>query len=380
MKKRIVKIPMPIDLIRRMDEALSAGRGGLETREEFIREASEGLLAEVSYAEAPPEPVLASARGDQGPSVRPRHVPAAEAPDVSPLTSKILDSVPPWEQEELRLSDLAGSGLDPPRPGATIESGVADPEDEPLLGIHNRDYPSLWAAGRLARYTAHGLVSLEDFYSRATRAAWYYGWQLRALEERLETSRLTPLFPTNSQKPDAAERAFRNFAIGSIPRRPSLEGTITAGGPLFVWRMCQLRRENGELMVGITLPGRLLLEGLTGVSLETPHSQAAANLFLRHLIEQAPGERWGFERILAAALAQSDREKLVSRISEARPDWSAATASSIAQGYVARAREWGLLEPRLQRGRYRLTEFGEKWQQRLVEQGDGIDPGQETQS
>ena len=41
--------------------------------------------------------------------------------------------------------------------------------------------------------------------------------------------------------------------------------------------------------------------------------------------------------------------------------------SSVVQGYVARAREWGLLEPRLHGGRYRLTEFGSERLDKVAE-------------
>jgi hypothetical protein len=44
----------------------------------------------------------------------------------------------------------------------------------------------------------------------------------------------------------------------------------------------------------------------------------------------------------------------------ARPDWSKSVASTNAQGYVARGREWGLIESRQVQGRYALTPFGEE--------------------
>ena len=53
---RLVKVPMPVGLIRRMDEALVQGHGGFTTRAEFLREAAENLLVELTYEDAPPEP------------------------------------------------------------------------------------------------------------------------------------------------------------------------------------------------------------------------------------------------------------------------------------------------------------------------------------
>ena len=61
MDNRIVKVPLPVELIRKMDEALAEGRGGLETRAAFIKEAAENLLAEVTYPDAPPERAASAA-------------------------------------------------------------------------------------------------------------------------------------------------------------------------------------------------------------------------------------------------------------------------------------------------------------------------------
>jgi hypothetical protein len=361
MSERVVKVALPLDLIKRMDQALADGRGGLGTRAEFIREASESFLTEISYPDAPPEP-NARVRGpvpDNHSGERRTMTSVGGAANGSDkLPRGILDAIPPWELEELRLSDLAGTALPPVRPGATLESGIAQPGEGPLLGLHNRDYPSLWAAHRLARYTEDALVSFDDFRQRVTNAAWFYAAELGSLESENGGTRLRALFPSNLEKRESAERAFQTFAIGVISRRPSKQGPIKADGPLFVWRLCQLARQDGELVIGLTNSGRLLLQQLEGLSLELPHSPDAAERFLAHLGEVAPGERWGFDQIITAAAGQPNREELVSFISRGRTDWTPATANSIAQGYVARAREWGLVEPRLHEGRYRLTEFG----------------------
>jgi hypothetical protein len=350
MEKRIVKIPMPVELIAKMDEALASSRGGFQTREQFFREATEGLLADISYEESPD--------GSGGTGVT-QAQPARPEPAAG--IEQTIELVPAWEREELQLVDLAGSGLGPPHPGVDLSVGVADPEQEPLLGLHNRDYPSLWAAGRLARYTTEDVIPFEDFRRRATLAAWYYGAQLSSIAND-GGPRLTALFPTNPRKPESAERAFENFAIGSVPRRLSVTGPVKAMGPLFVWRLCQLQRKGDKLVVAMTPAGRNLLEKLVGISLRLPHDPEMSARFLQHVFDHSPGDRWGFEQVLEVVKEEPDRGEVVAAFAGARPEWTAATASSVAQGYVARAREWGLLEPRLQNGRYRLTLLGEKWQ------------------
>src|SRR5262245_13742212 len=55
-EERVVKILLPVALIRQVDEALVAGVGGYTTRTEFFRDAAEGLLLELKYGPAPDEP------------------------------------------------------------------------------------------------------------------------------------------------------------------------------------------------------------------------------------------------------------------------------------------------------------------------------------
>jgi hypothetical protein len=357
MESRIVKIPLPVDLIRRIDEALAEGRGGLETRANFIKEASENFLAELTYPDAPPEGgepggevgrFVAIRKGDWG--------------QRTSLPSDFLSSLPPSEQEELRVANLQDTVLPAPPEGVTLETGVAETGGQPLLGIHNRDYPSLWAAHRLARYTENELVSFSDFRIKVTTAAWFYAHQLSLLDDHPPATRLTALFPSNPLKRESAERAFQTFAVGAVPRRLPQKGRIKVDGPLFAWNVCQLQREEGQLMVGLTSIGRKLLVDLAGISLKVPHEESLTRTFLSHLLAHSPGERWGFGQIIQTAAGNPDREQLVSIISRVRDDWSSATASSVAQGYVARAREWGLLERRLVSGRYALTDLGKKLQ------------------
>jgi hypothetical protein len=372
MDNRIVKVPLPVELIRKMDEALAEGRGGLETRAAFIKEAAENLLAEVTYPDAPPERATSAAASEGTDVPKPPRFPVEGKHQPGILPADILKRIPSWEMDELRLADLAGTALTNVAPGATLEAGVAEPDGEPLLGLHNRDYPSIWAAHRLARYTEKGVVPFEEFRARVTDAAWVYSEQLGELEDQYPGIRLRSLFPSNPLKRESAERAFQTFAVGSIPRKPSADGPIKAGGPLFVWKISQLIWEDGTLMIGLTSSGREFLERLSGVSLEIPHNEQLAQAFLDHLIDESAGERWGFDQIIRAVATDPDREKLVSIIARARSDWTKTTASSVAQGYVARAREWGLLELRLVGGRYSLTDFGRKLQGYMSVNPDGL--------
>jgi hypothetical protein len=221
--------------------------------------------------------------------------------------------------------------------------------------MHNRDYPSLWAARRLAAYLEEeAAISFEECAERATEEAWTYAAELQALELELGT-KLTALFPTNVDKRGAASGAFRMFAIGSV----SASGTgLRADGPLFLWRMIGVEPRGEAIVVGLRREGRALLASLTGLTVAQPHPPEMARAFLAHLREHAPADYWGFEHILQTVADRPTRTELVDAFRQARPDWRESVAATNAQGYVARGREWGLIAPKVVEGRYELTDFG----------------------
>ena len=354
--ERIVKVPFPISLIRRMDETVASDRGGFRTRAELMREAVENLLDELDYPEAPPE------RSSLGPQLLADSEVSKNQPGQSAGFAdarSLFANLPAEEREELALDDLTATTLTAPaaRP-FILDRGEASVSNGPLLGLHNRDYVSIWALHRLARYTPDGPITFEDYLGRSTKAAWYYGAQLNELQRRNLGRKLTVLFPTNSTKQPSAERGFQNFAIGTLARR--VGESIPASGPLFAWQAVQVSSDSG-LVTGLTTAGWRLLQELDGLSLDLPHNPALMERFMTYLAEHAPGDRWGFDHLLAAAADGPERAALVNRFREAHPEWSPATASSVAQGYVARAREWGLVEPRLIEGRYWLTDVGRQF-------------------
>lgn len=363
-EERIVKVPMQVELIRRMDRALSEARGGFTTRADFIAEAVEQLLVEISYEQAPPEPVATRASGatasaDRPPPVSPDGT-ASGTSHSSLLDGKgVLEGLPAWEQSTMRLGDLAGTALRLEARGTVAEDGIASIEDEPLLGLHNRDYPSLWAAHRLAVYTRENLVPWPEFLSRVTAEAWQFAGGLHELERVGRGRRLTALFPANRNKWQSAERGFQSFAVGTVPRRAD-GGKIAVSGPLFAWRMCQLQPARDALCVGLTREGWNLLEALDGLSLAMPHDPELARPFFAHLRRHAPADWWGFGHVVRVVAGRPDREALVAAFAATRPEWTQAMASSFAQGYVARGREWGLIESKQVDGRYWLTDFGRR--------------------
>jgi hypothetical protein len=314
--ERIVKFPLPITLIREIDHAIVSGLGGYSTRTEFFRDAAEGLLVELKYEHAPPEPaVRVPGEAESGPDESHSHREGGPGAFASPVIPE------PMAQSSLVKPDsLAATALRLAADGVPITGGDAEIDDEPLFGMHNRDFPSLWVAFRLASRSAAGLVPYTEFVDEVTEEAWEYARVLRQLEAQAN-QKLTALFPTNLAKPQSAADAFRTFAVGTITN--GKESRLRADGPLFAWRICQVKRA-----------------------------------FLHHLQRYSRGDWWGFRTVLGAAAEQPTRPELVEAFQSARPDWRPNVAATNAQGYLARAREWGLIQPKQFSGRYALTDFG----------------------
>jgi hypothetical protein len=351
-EERIVKIPLPVALIRQIDEAIVSGLGGYSTRTEFFREAAEGLLIELRYEPAPAEPIVRrEALPVRSPSTR------ASGDDGNATVRLAVETDDADRRVDVTpIEDLSATALHLAAEGEPLADGEAEVDDEPLFGMHNRDFPSLWVAFRLAERAASGPVPYELFVQRATEEAWDYAEALRGVAEA-GGQKLTALFPTNRAKPQSAADAFKAFAVGSV-----MDGnhrSLRAEGPLFSWRVCQAKRSpTGDLLIGVTSDGWRLLRSLDGVSLQLPHAPALARTFLEHLRRHAPGDWWGFRAVVAAVADQPNRLELVETFQRERPDWGANVAATNAQGYVARAREWGLVQPKQIGGRYALTEFG----------------------
>jgi len=335
--ERIVRVPLPVSLIRRMDQLLLKGTGGYQTRAEFVREAVEAMVLELSYEPAPEDPRLHALAV------------AASAPPTtggSPGGQPVPAGPPALDLEGTRLGILA--------PGIAFDDGEGTVIDEPMFGLHNRDYPSLWAAHHLAALTTEDLVGLDEFYRTVVAAAWEFGGRLLVLEKTLGT-KLSALFPTNRAKPQSAEEGFRVFAVGTWAANGQ---EIRLGGPLFMWRVCQVTRRDGRLLVGLTSAGRELLAALEDVSLEMPHPPGLAERFFAHLRAHAPQDWWGFTTLLEAVEVGATRVELVEIFQQAQPTWNESKNATNVAGYVARAREWGLVEPKQVDGRYALTPFG----------------------
>ncbi len=259
---------------------------------------------------------------------------------------------------------LEGTVLAAPAPGVALDSNGPGFEvsSEPLFGLHNRDYPSLWAAADLYREAAEGPVELREYLRGLTDRGWAFADYLGQLEQVTGRTKLQALFPSNENRIQSAEEGFRAFAFGSVQSIQGKDQRRRLAGPLYQWRLARVTTDDrGGLLVGRTLEGEALLEDLAGISLEMPHSEARARTFIKHLMEFAPGDWEVLRELLDLCRNSPNRARLVKRLSSQFRErrWSPSAASSYAVGYVGRAREWGLLEQRLSSDRtYELTDLG----------------------
>jgi hypothetical protein len=247
-----------------------------------------------------------------------------------------------------------------------------DPENEvttgALFGLHNRDYPSLWALARLAAMAAEQPVPLDKYYVQVLQEAWDHGRLLAEYEARTGI-KSTALFPTNNEKKQSAEAAFRMFAVGECRQAGD---RLVSNGPLFQWRVAGLRRHHGSLHIAVTDAGWNLMAGVAGLSVLEPHAKHTALAFLEHLRRHARDDLQGFHAVVRGTGKKgATRTQLLERVAATWPDWTENEVSTNASGYIARAREWGLLERKQVKGVYLLTPFG----QELLEETEsgGID-------
>src|SRR6266545_7811265 len=116
--QRVVKLLLPLPLIRQMDHLLLDGIGGFTTRNEFVREAIESYMLELIHEPAPAEPAERRQR-------RLQLRPVADVPEED------ANMDPSQETPAFAIADTALTVL--PSEGPTID-GEAHVVAEPLFG------------------------------------------------------------------------------------------------------------------------------------------------------------------------------------------------------------------------------------------------------
>jgi hypothetical protein len=347
-KHRPIRTIMRVDLVREMDQALDERLGGHEDRHELMNEAVQQYLVE-----------LRTAGGNTGDAV-------AE-PTAAEETAAIEEKPPAWVAvpDVEPITDLDQTAiLLPDRQPVLVENEAAHVRRDPLLGLHNADVATIAALCHLAELTADAPVPVKVYYQEATDRARELAAALGPYERRHE-AKLSALLPSNFAKAQAAARGYQAFALGHIAKEPSKDGKLDAWGPLYLWEVAGLINDGGEIKVGVTAAGWKLLEELDGLTFERPHSHEHARRFLSHLSKHAHPDLWGFRTLLDALARGIGRVELNTHFL-GQWDWKETVARSVAQGYIARGREWGLVAPKLVERRYEMTTFGREIRKTLA--------------
>lgn len=327
-----MKIALPAGLVTSMDQSINASTA-YASRQDFIADAIANLLADLAVEGAAPGPstaspvVLDSPQASPSPSVAAEPTPSAEP---APVYTKEIEPLEVYLAEVLaEIPNVSSSG---------ISAGpMTERLTEPIWGMHNRDYPTLWAAGLLSREMADGEpVTYHSWVATTAELAW------RLRDSLSESAMDLSGFPANPDKPDKSEARFIRFFIGDD----------VGNGPLFD---LGLASNPGNGTVTLTEPGLHLLAQLKGWSPRTDVEvkAEAREAFLRHLAVWVP-EDFKLIRLVVEAIADgmADRDSLIAAMAEMYPSWIRNVGNTYVAGYIGRSREWGLLESRQQKRRY----------------------------
>ena len=362
---RLVRVRFPSALLKQIEDFLEAGVGGYTDRSELVVDAVRERLLELgetfAFMPRPHVPTGATATNEIVKSWAESILAAEErSPEMAPSIEqlRIRDGRYPVlsgvHQALIPLEDAAivlDGALSP------IESRDDIPQEGPLFGLHNRDFPSLWALAELGRLSAERPIPYSEFMDEVADRAWRYGEILVGLE-RQGIRGLTSLFPTNPDKREASAGRFLNFGVGEAK---ATEGGWTTRGPFFQWGVAGIVVTEDVGCIGVTSLGAQLIGQMVGLTPEIPHPEEIAIVFAEFLQASAPDDWWGFQRLLTAVGAgASTRNEVAIHFHGSRfgDDWTKNEVSTNAAGYVARAREWGFLEQKQQAGRYVLTDLG----------------------
>lgn len=356
---RILRIPLPVELIREMDELVEGNAGGMASRAEFAREAIEAMALELRHGvfeslssgvikgDSPPE---VPQDGPRGRGTKPVIVSRSEADAIKALAFEGSTTLMSIEETAL-----------PEPPAVSYYCSPQQDFNRYMYGMHNRDYPSLWAASQICELTKDGPIPFEDAIRQILPEAWSMGERLKHLDEVNKQQglakgvKLSALFPTNKLKSKQSEGVFSNFAIG-WPSKNGSEQTEWQG-PLPEWKIIGIEEGPEGNMVGMTEVGRQLLQDLSGLTVAQPHPSELAYRFFEHLRQHDPSDWIGFITMMKAASLRLSREKVIQMFAN---QWPAQIEhEKNTQGYVARGREWGLIEMAQIDRCYVLTDFGE---------------------
>lgn len=354
-----MKVALPAHLVAAMDATIDRVRYG--DRSEFVTDAVANLISEL---EVGIDERLKAAAGDQ---LRAPFAVAAKEQDHEYDYSKFhhaeLGTEPAALMNLLKaatrspgravLSDRAAAGgtrsavsaaIEAPAPDVPLAPELYPQAAQPTWGMHNRDWPTLWAASELGRASFGGAVRFKPWVESLVERAWELAATLDPRE--FDTSGL----PSNRAKGERSAGRFQSFFVGDAP----------GNGPLFDLR---LAAPAGTDSVLLTPPGAQLLRDLAGLE---PRRHGVVrpewrHAFLTHLAAWVPAD-FGFlsEIVEHIRAGKTTRIDLLEAVDVAHPDWTKdpkkkSFVSTNVAGFIARGREWNVIEPQQKDRKYELV-------------------------
>lgn len=309
---RLLKLRLPAQLVRDMDEAILASGGTYFDRNEFVAEAVWDRLAE------------------EGLSV----------------------------QARARMASV-GTGGEWQVQAAAKSSPATAPrlvQDGHNFGLHNRDLPTLWVLADLMVNASDGLEWPKYFEQLRDRAQDIGRWLRKQDADGHAAVKAAVGFPRDGAKAKASEDRFLNTAVGA-PR--------SGQGPAFLMGLIGIAGEPVEVRPTAEAVELLRELAAMGLTHQLPQPAEAASRWLRHLQIAAPQEHTAWLQVLRALKGRPTRADLIDLF----PQWPGTQADTNCMGYISRGREWGLVLPELVQGRYELTDLGRQ----VVEEGAKTD-------
>lgn len=327
--QRLVKLALPSDLVTTMDTYINATTS-YSGRQNFIADAIANLLADLEVegasadADLRPPPALLSVTS------RTEIAADNQARESSSKRVEPLD-----RGTALALAEVAFASDDLLRTERIFPSPT-----EPTWGIHNRDFPTLWAAGLMSRELAESeTIDYQRWLNETVEVAWRLAASLDGLDIDLSG------FPMNVDKADKSESRFVRFFLGEEAGR----------GPLFD---LGLAAEVEPGRVTLTLDGADLLAKLQGWAplISEPPPAQIRDLFLHHLFWRVPADFELLRDIVdLIGRGADERYALIAEIGNRNPDWPKGVTATNVAGFIGRGRQWGLIERRQKNRRYELT-------------------------
>jgi hypothetical protein len=327
--RRLVKLWLPVETVRRMDAAILRS-GVYVDRADYVQEAILDRLSEEEHGS-----------GEAG----------VRSPDETPL-SLVPEEIVPFAADVAETVGLFGDWVARSAPTLPPLSGP-----QTNFGLHNRDYPTVWACDLLGRMTSEvgEPIDWAVFSEELLRQSWRVGRRLAVDDaESGRPVKASTGFPTNMAKKDAAERRFLAHAFG-LPHARGYPG------PVFVFKWVGVE-PGADARISLSEPGLRFLARLA----ETgdpgpPYDEASWTIFADHLLAYAQPELRAWLSVLELLRERPTRLELVARCTW----WKGSEAATNAMSYVSRGREWGLIEARLDDSRYTLTARGTREIDRL---------------